>query len=97
MNEFSHSSPVSELNDTGGLREKGIVLSFAHIHAGLDPRASLAHDDRTPGDHLTAEAFDTQSFRIAIPAVSGASSRFFYCVKQLRFLLYPNKYNLNKF
>src|SRR5437868_9855259 len=60
-------------------REQRVVLADADIHAGVEPRAALADDDRTGGDQFTAVSLDAQHLGLGVAAVPCGTAAFFLC------------------
>src|SRR5690606_28417880 len=59
--------------------EQGVVLAEPDVHARMEPRATLAHDDRSCGHHLAAERLDAQHLRIRIATVAGRAAALLLC------------------
>src|SRR5437660_1469290 len=51
----AHAAAIAKLHDPGDLREKSIVLTPAHIRAGLQRCTALTDNNRTAGDELPTE------------------------------------------
>ncbi len=56
-----------------------MVLPDPNIGAGMKFRAPLTDDNVSRPHKLTAETFHAKPLALAVPAVSGASSRLFMC------------------
>jgi hypothetical protein len=64
FDETSHGTAVAECNDAGDLGKESIVFAAADVEAGLVGCATLADDDGTTGDKLTAENFDAKPLSV---------------------------------
>src|SRR5262249_48910483 len=51
----------------------------AHVDAGLEAGASLAHDDAARRHELPAEALHAEPLRIRVPAVAGTADALLIC------------------
>jgi hypothetical protein len=58
---------------------EGVILPYAHVVPGMDLGAFLPNQDIAGADNLAAISLDPKSLPRAVPAVSGAPSRFFVC------------------
>ena len=67
---LTHRTAVFEDNAASNLREKSIVFAATDVQAGLHPRATLPHDDRTAGHYLSAECLEAKPLRVRIAAIS---------------------------
>ena len=76
---FPVAAPTFEFHSTCTDRIQGIITTLFHVYSRVDSGAALADKNCSGGHFLTLEAFDTQSFRVAISAVSGTSDPFFMC------------------
>jgi len=66
-----------EPDNSGDPGKEGVIIPSPDIDSRLEGRASLADKDR-PGFYLLpAVLFNAQSFRMAVPSVPSAASRFF--------------------
>src|ERR1019366_10319593 len=54
--ELAHAAFVQELDAAGNLGEKSVIFAAADVQARLYPRATLAHDDCSAGNQLSAES-----------------------------------------
>ena len=53
--------------------EERVILAPAHVFAGLDRGAALAHDDRAAGNELPAEDLHAEPLRVRIAPVFGTA------------------------
>src|SRR5258708_826523 len=60
-------------------REQCMIAPDANVHARLDLRAALAHNNAARRDELAIKALDTEHLRFAIPTIAGATHSFFMC------------------
>src|SRR5690349_17438145 len=60
-------------------REEGVVLADAHVHARVEPRAALAHEDRARIHHLAAEGLQAEALAFRIAAVTRRAACFLVC------------------
>src|SRR5512143_3546048 len=66
-----------ELHHAGNLGEKRVVTSLADVHARMNPRPMLTHDDRTRIHLLAVKPLHTEVLRVAVSAVSRTADAFF--------------------
>src|SRR5512147_768683 len=66
-----------ELHHAGDLGKKRVVAPFADVHAGMDPRPVLTHDDRARIHLLAVEPLHAEVLRVAVSAVSRTADAFF--------------------
>jgi hypothetical protein len=62
--EAAVTAPVNEFYMTGDEREERVVLTLAHVFAGLVLRPALSYEDRACIDQLAAEALDAQPLSV---------------------------------
>src|SRR5207249_5105356 len=65
------------LHDAGDLGVQRVVLASANVEARVNPRAALADDDAPSRHDFTAEAFDAEILRVAVPPVPTRTLSFF--------------------
>src|SRR5215213_5925883 len=63
----------SEVDLAGRLREDRVVLADAGAGAGLESRATLAHDDLAAGDGLACEHLHAEALGVRVAAVAGGT------------------------
>ena len=66
-----------EAHDAVHLGVEGIVAADAHVQAGMDVGATLAHKDVAGEGELTVGALGPQPRALAVAAVSGGAPTFF--------------------
>src|SRR5690348_525691 len=71
--ELAHPPAIVKLDHAGDLGEQRVVLAPAHVIAGLETRAALAHDDGAAGNQLPAEHLYAEALRIGIAPVFGTA------------------------
>src|ERR1700730_3238096 len=70
---------AAELDRTGDQREQRVVAPAAHVQAGVEVRAALAHDDLAGVDGLTAEALHTEALSVRVTAVAAGRGALLMC------------------
>jgi len=65
--------------------EKGIVRTDAHIEAGMNAGAALAHENASSRDHLAVKPLDAEHLRVAVAAVARRANAFF--MRHMKILL----------
>ena len=68
-----------ELDRARDFGKERIVLSAAHVLAGVDSGTALANDDRSGGDELAGEALHAQSLTVTVAPILGTAYTFFMC------------------
>jgi hypothetical protein len=77
--------PLSGLSDTLKFHppfnqgKQRIIAAFADVHAGIDPRTALAHQDAAGSNELSVKTLDAKKLRIAVTAIACAASALFVC------------------
>ncbi len=62
--------------------EEGVIASDADVVSGVETCSTLAEDDVSGNDGLTAKFFNAKTFGDAIASVLGATLTFFVCHKK---------------
>src|SRR3984957_1075292 len=68
--KLAHRTFVQEFNPASNLGEQSVVLAAAYVQSGLYASAALPDDNRSTGDDLPAECFESQPLGIRVAAVS---------------------------
>src|SRR6185312_8189235 len=67
------------LHVSGLRREERVVLADSHVHAGMELRAALAHEDGPRVHQLSAEGLEAEALALGIAAVAGRAACFLVC------------------
>src|SRR5258706_7350066 len=73
------AATITELDNTGDLGKKGVVLATTDVVARLQASAALAHNDAAAGNQLSAEGLYAEALRVGIAPVSRTAYTFFTC------------------
>ena len=63
-------------------RDRGkerVVLSAAHVSAGMDMAAALAHDNRPGGNKLAGKSLHAEALSVTVAPILGTAYTFFVC------------------
>jgi hypothetical protein len=62
--ESTAAATIGELDAASDLGEERVIGTNSDVWAGLNARAALAHDDRTPGHQLAGASLDPEPLRV---------------------------------
>ena len=71
--DAAYRAAIAKFDYAGYLGEQGVVLAPPDVIARFEPRAPLTYDDRSTGDQLSSEDFDTEPLRVGIAPVFGTA------------------------
>src|SRR4051794_22334047 len=69
----------AERDGTRGQGEQRVVPTAADVHAGVEVRAALAHDDLAGLDDLATEALDAQALGVGVATVARGARALLVC------------------
>ena len=73
------------MNIAGSSGEQSVIVTAAHIVAGVEMSAALTDDDLAGLDELTAKTLNAQTLSIRIAAVAGGTKTLLVCHSEASF------------